>query len=120
MDTNNAASISDPVSATTVAGLLKVIEGLTAQLAVLNGHLGRIQFPALPGVAAEPVAAQAAPPEPEEFSEELLLAISAAVAAYLGKRPRIRAIRLVGTGAWGQQGRVFVQASHQLNVQHDA
>ena len=78
---------------------------------------------------AQPVAVQAVvsvseAAEPakkvDEFSEELLLAISAAVAAYLGKRPHIRAIRLLGSGAWAQQGRVFVQASHQLNVPHDA
>ena len=78
---------------------------------------------------AQPPVAQAAAVEPapvqpdkavDEFSEELLLALSAAVAAYLGKRPHIRAIRLLGSSAWAQQGRVFVQASHQLNVPHDA
>ena len=83
---------------------------------------------------AQPLAAQApmaqaaaagpAPVQPDkaadEFSEELLLVLSAAVAAYLGKRPHIRAIRLLGSSAWAQQGRVFVQASHQLNVPHDA
>ena len=50
----------------------------------------------------------------------LLLVLSAAVAAYLGKRPHIRAVRLLGSSAWAQQGRVFVQASHQLNVPHEA
>lgn len=94
---------------------------------------------AQPQVPAGPVAAQASAPEPinvepakaetakveptkqtDEFSEELLLVLSAAVAAYLGKRPHIRAIRLVGSSAWAQQGRVFVQASHQLNVPHEA
>jgi methylmalonyl-CoA carboxyltransferase 12S subunit len=43
-----------------------------------------------------------------------VLAISAAVAAYLGVRAHIRQIRLVSTGAWAQQGRVSIQASHRL------
>jgi methylmalonyl-CoA carboxyltransferase large subunit len=79
-------------------------------------------------VVAQPPAAEAAAAVPaaepekaaDEFSEELLLVLSAAVAAYLGKRPHIRAVRLLGSSAWAQQGRVFVQASHQLNVPHEA
>jgi methylmalonyl-CoA carboxyltransferase large subunit len=43
-----------------------------------------------------------------------MLAISAAVAAYLGERAHIRAVRLVGTTRWSQQGRVNIQASHRL------
>jgi methylmalonyl-CoA carboxyltransferase 12S subunit len=46
--------------------------------------------------------------------EERLVAISAAVAAFLGERVRIRQIRLIRTNAWAQQGRVSVQASHWL------
>jgi len=42
------------------------------------------------------------------------VAIGAAVAAFLGKRAHVRQIRLVGSAAWGQQGRVTIQASHQL------
>ncbi len=48
------------------------------------------------------------------ITEEEVLAISAAVAAYLGVRAHIRQIRLVSTSAWAQQGRVSIQASHQL------
>lgn len=88
--------------------------------------------PVVLAVAVQPEVAHTAPVAPaservtvpgkaaDEFSEELLLVLSAAVAAYLGKRPHIRAIRLQGSSAWAQQGRVFVQASHQLNVPHDA
>jgi hypothetical protein len=40
------------------------------------------------------------------------------VAAFLGKKARVRSARLirpvVSTSAWAQQGRVFVQASHNL------
>ena len=48
------------------------------------------------------------------IDEELILTISAAVAAYLGVKPRIRQIRLVSNPEWGQQGRATIQASHEL------
>ena len=60
----------------------------------------------------------AAPPPADTVSEELALVIAAAVAAYLGKRPRIRQIRLLGSAAWAQQGRVSIQASHGIVLQH--
>ena len=68
-----------------------------------------------------------APPKPtepaqaEEIPPETILVLSAAVAAFLGKRARIKSARLVRTApsnAWAQQGRVFVQASHNLGVMH--
>jgi hypothetical protein len=49
------------------------------------------------------------------ISEEELLAISAALAAFFGVQPHIRQIRLIRTGAWAQQGRVTIQSSHSLN-----
>jgi methylmalonyl-CoA carboxyltransferase 12S subunit len=67
--------------------------------------------PAAP-VAPAPVAAA---PVPEALSEEELLAVSAALAAFLGVRVRIRHIRLLSTAAWAQQGRVSIQASHHLH-----
>ncbi|MBL8233241.1 MAG: hypothetical protein JNL98_32380 [Bryobacterales bacterium] len=86
--------------------------------------------PASAQTAATPPNAEALPPQAEvpkpapvppkeEIDEELLLVISAAIAAFLGKRPRIRQIRLLHTGAWAQQGRVSIQASHVLQVRHD-
>jgi methylmalonyl-CoA carboxyltransferase large subunit len=48
------------------------------------------------------------------ISEEEVLAISAALAAWLGVHAHIRQIRLIRTGAWAQQGRVTIQASHRL------
>ncbi len=50
----------------------------------------------------------------EELSEELLLVLSAAIAAYLGKKAPIRQIRLLRSDAWAQQGRATIQASHAL------
>ncbi len=69
-----------------------------------------------PAVTAPAVEAAAPPPE-EEISEETLIAISAAVAAFLGKRAHIRQIRLMSSPAWAQQGRVSIMASHRWAVQ---
>jgi methylmalonyl-CoA carboxyltransferase large subunit len=52
------------------------------------------------------------------ISEEEVLAISAALAAWLGVHTHIRQIRLIHTRAWAQQGRVTIQASHTLNLNH--
>ena len=75
----------------------------------------------LPPVPAAPgprtAAAPAGPPEPrEEITEETLAVIAAAVAAFLGERAHIRQVRLVASGAWAQQGRVSVMASHRWAV----
>ena len=79
--------------------------------------------PAPPAAVAQPPAMQAAPApaEPEEITPEILVVLTAAVAAFLGKKARIRHASLIsrGTGnSWAQQGRVYVQASHNLPVQH--
>ena len=58
-----------------------------------------------------------APAGPEPIGEEELLAISAALAAYLGVRVHMRQIRLISSSAWAQQGRVSIQASHRLHSQ---
>ena len=55
---------------------------------------------------------------PRASSEELVLVISAAIAAFLGQEAHIRQIRLLGIAAWAQQGRVTIQASHALSVHH--
>lgn len=106
--------------------LLPLLQELRSQIAVLSERLERLEqnAPASgPGVAIrQPPAIAAAPgPEPaagpaeeEGISEEIVLAISAAVAAFLGVRARIRQIRLITSPAWAQQGRVSIQASHRL------
>jgi methylmalonyl-CoA carboxyltransferase large subunit len=54
------------------------------------------------------------PTTEREIPGEIILAISAAVAAFLGKRASIRQIRLTGETAWAIQGRATVQASHGI------
>lgn len=99
------------------------MDALSARLAKLEAAIGAASAPA-PAPAAEAVKPEAGPeaalpvPEPAEeepISEEVLLAIAAAVAAYLGERAHIRQVRLIRTGAWAQEGRVSIQASHRLH-----
>ncbi len=75
----------------------------------------------VPPAAPKPPQPETKPEQADEVSPEAILVLSAAVAAFLGKRARIRSARLVRTApsnAWAQQGRVFVQASHNLGVMH--
>lgn len=73
--------------------------------------------PAKPVVAPTP---QPAPPE--EITPEILMVLTAAVSAFLGKKAKIRRARVAQhaglSSAWAQQGRVFVQASHNLAPHH--
>ena len=86
------------------------VRGLGARIAQLEGCLADAGIRA----PAAPAAADAAVPEVEAgITEEELLAISAAVAAYLGVRAHIRQVRLIQSTTWGQIGRLNVHASHQ-------
>ena len=86
---------------------------LEAQIAELTRRLAELEAKTAP---APPAAVRQAAPPPvvEGITEEVVLAVSAAVAAYLGVRAHIRQIRLVSGSAWAQQGRVSIQASHRL------
>jgi methylmalonyl-CoA carboxyltransferase large subunit len=97
-------------------GLLQEIESLRSELTALHERLATLEGPGAPAAKAPaaPSAAAAAPPAAPVLSEELVTILSAAIAAYLGKKPHIRQIRLLGSAAWAQQGRVTVQASHRL------
>jgi methylmalonyl-CoA carboxyltransferase large subunit len=89
----------------------KIIESLQQQIVALEGRLALLEAKAKPAPAPTPA------PQPvvqDQVSEETMLIIAAAVAAYLGERAHIRVVRLVPTHAWAQQGRVSIQASHQL------
>jgi methylmalonyl-CoA carboxyltransferase large subunit len=97
-----------------IEALQEQVRALQASLSALTARLDQIAPPAplAPTPAPEP-----APIIEEGVSEEILVVLSAAIAAFLGKRVRIRHARLVpqsGASAWAQQGRVFIQASHML------
>jgi methylmalonyl-CoA carboxyltransferase large subunit len=113
--------------------LRATLEDVLAQLTTLSERVaGLEQLASMGGAEAGPVApvplAALAPAEAVQSSaapsslavaagitEEEVLAISAAVAAWLGVHAHIRQIRLIRTGAWAQQGRVTIQASHRLH-----
>jgi methylmalonyl-CoA carboxyltransferase 12S subunit len=88
------------------------IREIRLQIEQLMGRLTTLEAAEAPAPAA--ASAPAAPPEPEGISEELVLVLSAAIAAFLGKKPHIRQIRLIRSPAWAQQGRVTIQASHMI------
>lgn len=96
--------------ALTAKTLAATIQDLQAQMAEMAKHIELLE-----GRNAAPAPKVAAPPPPKPaITEEELLAISAAIGAYLGVRAHIRQVRLLGTTAWAQQGRVSIQASHML------
>lgn len=70
----------------------------------------------------KPVPAATPPPAPahEELTQEILAVIAAAVAQFVGAGARIRSTRLLaapaGASPWAQQGRVIIQASHNLGA----
>jgi|SRR5579872_5841963 len=94
-----------------------LLEDIRRQLAVLTERVKRIENGATP--APHPAVSAASsipqPAQPESISEEELLAISAALGAYLGVGVHIRQIRLIGSHAWAAEGRVSIQASHRLH-----
>jgi methylmalonyl-CoA carboxyltransferase large subunit len=107
---------------TTIKDLGEVLERVQAQLAELSERVAKLEatrsvtpaeesFPA-PITTESPKQSAAAKPE---ITEEELIAISAALGAYLGVRVRIKQIRLLTSRAWAQQGRVSIQASHYLH-----
>ncbi|MCC6492705.1 MAG: OadG family protein [Pirellulales bacterium] len=92
---------------------------LDEALARLQADLARLGERVAALEAQTPQRAAAAPPKlGPGVSDELLSVISAAIAAYLGVKPHIRQIRLIGGTSWAQQGRVTIQASHLLPVRH--
>jgi hypothetical protein len=111
------------------SGNARMIEGLRAEfedrLKSLSAKLAPAPVAApAPGAVPVPVAAAvpAAAPVPAaraEVSDDVLLVIAAAVTVYLGKKVRVHSARMLQSpyeivNPWAQQGRVFVQASHNI------
>ena len=79
-----------------LAQMREELDALRARVKTLEGQAVKAAAPAAP-------------------SEEDMLAISAAVAAFLGVRARIRQVRLVQSSAWAQVGRMGTHASHHTH-----
>jgi methylmalonyl-CoA carboxyltransferase 12S subunit len=98
-----------------LANLADRVAGLEELASLSGAETAAAPAAEVPAPVAEPI--PTTPPVAVEagITEEEVLAISAAIAAWLGVHAHIRQIRLIRTGAWAQQGRVTIQASHRLN-----
>jgi methylmalonyl-CoA carboxyltransferase large subunit len=86
---------------------------LAERIARLESSLAAASSTATPLPKSDREAAVSSSGAPE-LSSDIVIVISAAVAAYLGERAHIRSIRLVGTSRWSHQGRLSIQGSHSL------
>jgi methylmalonyl-CoA carboxyltransferase large subunit len=104
--TNDTVALLDAMRAE-IAALTQRVQALDAVRAELADL--KLQVSALEQSAAKAAAA------PTPVTEEDMIAISAAVAAFLGVRARIRQVRLVHSSAWAQVGRMGTHASHHTH-----
>ena len=79
------------VSAEVVAELLRRVSAMEAELEALRAKVDA------------------------NVPEDVVLAICAAVAAFLGKRATVRQIHLVGDTTWAREGRAYVQSVHSAS-----
>jgi methylmalonyl-CoA carboxyltransferase large subunit len=99
----------------TLARVAEVLDGLRQEVARLSDRVTALEKRAATGnTAAGMIAAASASPAGDGVSDEVIMVIAAAVAAFLGKKAHVRQIRLVGSAAWLHQGRITVQASHTV------
>src|SRR5512135_1407245 len=105
------------------AQVVDALEALRQELIRLGERIVALEAaaeakPRAAAAAPSPAAAPATPPATGTagLSEELVLVIAAAIAAFLGKKPHIRQIRLLQSADWAQEGRVTIQASHALKA----
>jgi methylmalonyl-CoA carboxyltransferase 12S subunit len=89
--------------------LLETVEQLSGQVARLEDRLAHLEARGdTPPEAAVVVT-------PERIDTETMMTIAAALAAYLGKKPRIRAVKLLRSDAWAQEGRTTIQAWYSVS-----
>ncbi|MDR3622025.1 MAG: hypothetical protein P4L85_21935 [Paludisphaera borealis] len=104
-----------------LADVLKALASIQNELAKLGERVAALESSAhaKTATATTPAAAPSTTTKAhadESLSDELVLILGAAVAAFLGKKAHIRRIQVLGSTAWAQQGRVTIQASHALNT----
>ena len=95
-DSGPAGSGAPAADGQSVAELVEAVRSLSERVAQLEAELAqrRAQNPGVP--------------------EDVAIAISAAVAAFLGHRAKIKQMHYRTGQAWAQQGRVVVQAHHNI------
>jgi hypothetical protein len=104
-----------------LGALAAAVESLQAKVAELSSarELQPIVATEFDLEAAAATAEESARPDDEDLNSEIMAVIAASATAFLGKKVRILSAKLLqspdeGVNAWSQQGRVFVQASHNL------
>jgi methylmalonyl-CoA carboxyltransferase 12S subunit len=85
-----------PENATT-AELLAAVRALAERVEQLETELDAVRRTTEPGVP-----------------DDVVLAVSAAVAAFLGHRAKVKQVHYRTGQAWAQQGRVVVQGQHNV------
>lgn len=98
---------------TSLADIAEALASIQSRMAEMGGELARMNERLAAAEAAQ--AAQAAELGRLKLNDELIFVISAAIAAFLGKKAHIRHVHLLGSASWSRQGRVTIQASHALN-----
>lgn len=91
------------------------LEALRKEVAELREAVAALKATPAPA-APKPAPAAAPAPKAEAISPEVMMVISAAVAAYLGKRATIKLVRPMhrSMDGWRLQGRVAIQGSHRV------
>lgn len=102
------------------------IDALNAALKALDARIvlfptPPVQITAITTEASAPSLVGEALREQEQVSPEILAVIVAAATALMSRRIRLRSARalqspLEAASAWSQQGRVFIQTSHNLHL----
>jgi methylmalonyl-CoA carboxyltransferase large subunit len=92
--------VNDLAHDDTIRALREELARLSERVAALEAAASRAPAPS--------AAAREGP------SEAVLAILSAAIAAYLGKKPRLKSVRVLSSPEWGRQGRLHIQASHAL------
>jgi methylmalonyl-CoA carboxyltransferase large subunit len=115
VDLTNVEKLSERQLATE-----RQLSELAAAFKALEARVAEFARPAALAAAAPAVAAPAAASQGKgNVTPDILVVIAAAVTAFLGKKVRIRSAKMLQSpyelvNPWSQQGRVFVQASHNL------
>jgi hypothetical protein len=100
--------------------LTDALHSLEARLANLRdtGSQASAATEAESGGSADLAAEAPTTPDQEDVAPEIMAAITAASMAFLGRHARLRSVRPMpsqqAVSPWSQQGRFFVQASHNL------
>ena len=97
--------------------LSATVQALQARVAELHAsevsQAQEINAAKVPDTAATAVSGAHSP-----LKQETLATLTAAATAFLGRKAKVRSARALpvqeGTAAWAQQGRVFVQTSHNV------